>query len=140
MKRISVHATAQPQRNLRLLLLLSLTVLGVLVIKAGGASTSVHGYGIKIQFTKGEVVKFPDFDLTYLGERRVSSPVFKPGFIYHDFFITRDEESEAMSWSSGTGDILPQSFEVAGQWYQLELRYAESMGWLKDDELVIRRK
>lgn len=140
MKKIGVHTTAQPQRHLRLLLLLSVTVLGVLVIKAGGASTSVHAYGSKTPFTKGDVVKFPDFDLTYLGERKISSPVFKAGFIYHDFFIAKGEESEAMSWSSGTGEIAPQSFEVAGQWYQLELRYAEGVGWLKDDELVIRRK
>lgn len=97
----------------------------------------VAGYGEKVRFAEGHPIRFPDFTLTYLGQRHVASETFPRGFDYHDFQIGRAAEGFTVSWSSGTGDIGPTMFELSGQTYRLELRYADTLGTLADDEVVI---
>lgn len=97
----------------------------------------VAGYGEKVRFAESHPIRFPDFTLTYLGQRHVSSDKFPRGFDYHDFQIGRAAEGFTVSWSSGTGVIGPTIFELAGQSYRLELRYADALGKLADDEVVI---
>ena len=43
-------------------------------------------YGAKIRFAKNEIIKFPDFELVYLGERKEYVPAYKGGII--SFVIT----------------------------------------------------
>ncbi|HEY2573991.1 MAG TPA: hypothetical protein VGH65_07975, partial [Verrucomicrobiaceae bacterium] len=105
---------------------------------ACGASGPEAGtYGSKIRFKKEVSIQFPDFEVTYLGKRHVDSPVFKPGFNYEDFRISRGKESITVSWSSGTGLLGPQEFKFGGADYNLELRHTDKLGWLKDDEVVV---
>jgi hypothetical protein len=63
--------------------------------------------------------------------------VYPRGFLYYDFKVRTANIEKAVSWSSGTGDIGPVQFEIAGKHYQLELRHSDKLGKLKDNELVI---
>lgn len=44
---------------------------------------------------------------------------------------------KVVSWTSGTGDIVPAEFEINGNNYYLELGMSEKHGQLQQDELVI---
>jgi hypothetical protein len=97
-------------------------------------------YGMKVRFKKDVALAFPEFDLTYLGRRHVDSPKFKPGFNYEDFRISRGKDTITVSWSSGTGSLGPREFEFAGRNFELELRHHDTLGWLKEDEVVVTKK
>ncbi|MBK7709282.1 MAG: hypothetical protein IPJ30_26880 [Acidobacteria bacterium] len=113
------------------------TLLGVFSsFCAGGASS----YGAKTKFAKDAVLDFPDFKLTYLGNRKVPSELWPNGFNYHDFRVLSRTGERTVSWSSGTGDIGPVEFEVDGAKFQLELRFSEGLGKLAENELVITKK
>src|SRR6476660_6510731 len=71
--------------------------------------------GEKVKYAQNAPLKFADFDLTYIGERRVSSDKFPNGFIYRDFKAKTANEEKTISWSSGTGDIAPTAFEIGGK-------------------------
>lgn len=112
----------------------------ILIITLAGCSfmnSELPAYGAKVTFKQGQPLQFPDFSLTYLGQRHVDSPTFKPGFTYLDFKLQQGALAQTVSWSSGTGDIGPALFEFNGQQFSLELSYAEELGWLDDNELVI---
>ena len=103
----------------------------------GCASDAPAAYGAKTRFTKGKPIRFPDFELKFTGERRVPSPQFPRGFVFHDFAATTKTERVAVSWSSGTGDIGPTAFTIAGKRFRLELSRSDTAGRLKPDELVV---
>lgn len=105
-------------------------------VRAGGPAS----YGAKVKYAKGAVLKFPDFDLIYIGTRHVASAKFPRGFDYEDFTVSKGSVSKRISWSSGTGLIDWTDFEVGGVNYALELRGSRKFGWLKDDELVITKQ
>ena len=91
-----------------------------------------------MRFAKNRVVEFRDFAVRYLGERRVKSPIFKPGFLFYDFEVTGRGGKQTVSWSSGTGLIDATSFKVDGRPYELELRATVARkGWMRDDEMVV---
>jgi hypothetical protein len=95
-------------------------------------------YGAIVTFAQGRPVVFPDFTMTYLGERKVAHKVFKPGFTYHDFEVKAAGGTTKVSWSSGTGVIDSASFQIDGRPYELELRGSVlKKGWLKDNEMVV---
>jgi hypothetical protein len=96
-------------------------------------------YGAKVGFKKGGAVKFPDFELTYIGERHVASDRFPRGFIFHDFKVAAPPGPQTVSWSSGTGDIGPALFRVGSKQFALELSQSDKLGPLKANELVITR-
>jgi len=101
-------------------------------------SDPVHAnYGEKVRFAEGYPLLFPDFTLTYLGTHQAASANFPRGFVYHDFQIGHAAEGFTVSWSSGTGDIGPTFFEIDGQRYRLEMGYADELGALADDEVVV---
>ena len=100
----------------------------------------IHNYGEKNVFKKGKSLDFPDFRLTYLGQRRVKSELFLRGFVYYDFRVTSGNISETISWSSGTGDIAPLEFRIENKIYVLELAISDKLGKLKNNELVIWEK
>lgn len=97
-------------------------------------------YGDKIKFWQNQPIKFTDFSLTYIGERRVTSDNFPRGFLYRDFKLEAGKDEQTISWSSGTGDIGPTRFTVGGQNYELELGMSDKLGKLAEDELVVWKK
>jgi hypothetical protein len=121
---------------LRMVLSAALVLACPACVKAG-ASTS---YGTKVKFAKGQVLNFPDFDLTYDGTRHVATPKYPRGFDYDDFTVSRGGASKKVSWSSGTGVIDWADFEFNGKNFALELRGSRKFGWLKENELVISKQ
>ena len=115
-------------------------LLGLAASTCGAGGSGSGNYGAKVRFKKGAAVSFPDFDLTYLGKRHVDSPVFKPGFNYEDFRVSRGDKSITVSSSSGTGLLGPQEFKFDGGEFSLELRHTDKLGWLKDNEVVVIKK
>jgi len=111
-------------------------------IAACGSHGSSHasGYGVKVKFSKGSVLHFPDFDLAYVGERHENSPKFPRGFTYQDFSASHGSETVKVSWSAGTGLIDAADFKIGGADYDLELRGSRKLGWLKENELVVNKK
>lgn len=102
--------------------------------------SAARPYGEKIAFRQNQPIKFADFNLTYTGERRVSSDKFPNGFLYHDFKAKTANEEKTVSWSSGTGEIAPTAFEIGGKNYELELSMSDKLGKLAENELVIWKK
>lgn len=104
-------------------------------------------YETIVSFSKGEKIEFADFILEYVGEREQKS-TFPNGnsFIFHykDFTVSekgKPENKKTISWSAGTGEIAPASFDFNGKNFTIELSHADKFkGWLKDDELVITKK
>lgn len=96
-------------------------------------------YGEKVAFRKDRPVQFPDFVLTYLGERQVAAERFPRGFLFRDFRVAGSSGTQTVSWSSGTGDIGPTRFRAGPKSFVLELQRADALGPLKPDELVITR-
>ena len=100
-----------------------------------------HRYGIKINYRERQVIRLPDLSIRFIGQRHESSPVFRHGFTFYDFEVTKGDERKTVSWSSGTGDIGPTYFEIGGERFVLELR-ASAMheGFLAEGEMVIWRR
>lgn len=105
----------------------------------GASGPGPARYGARVVFREGTPIRFRDFTLTFVGERHVAFPEYPRGFDYHDFRIASGTESFVVSWSSGTGEIGPASFSVAGRPFLLELVVSERRGQLKEDELVVTR-
>ncbi|RPI18943.1 MAG: hypothetical protein EHM58_03545 [Ignavibacteriae bacterium] len=106
-------------------------------------SNSASQYSSVVRYDLNKTIAFPDFDLTYIGERKETSK-FPNGnsftFTFYDFKIKKGDVEKTISWSSGTGDIAPANFEFNGQKYTLELRYFEKeKEKLDNDELVISK-
>ncbi len=100
-------------------------------------------YNRVTDFEQGRVYEFPDFKLEFLGERTEKKEI--PGgsisMRFQDFSITGKSGKSKLSWSSGTGDIAPQVFEVDGVKYELELAHSDYFGRnLAKNELVIVKK
>src|SRR4030095_15887905 len=74
------------------------------------AEEAVHRYATKVSFKQGIPLRFPDFTLTYIGERLVSSKQYPRGFLNHDFVASTSSARITVSWSAGTGDIGPAVF------------------------------
>ena len=94
-------------------------------------------YGDKVVFRGDSPIRFRDFTLTFAGERHVAFPEYPRGFDTHDFLVTSGSETLTVSWSSGTGEIAPASFTVAGRRFLLELVRSERRGRLEANELVV---
>lgn len=123
-----------PLRTISLILLIA----ALLPLPGGQAqSIATASYAAKVSFKKGMLLRFADFDLTYLGERRESSTVYPHGFQFHDFKAEHAAETVKVAWSAGTGDIGPAAFVIGWKKFQLELKRSDKLGKLKDDELVI---
>lgn len=94
-------------------------------------------YESRVAYAPGRPVDFPDFTLEFAGTRRVTSPRYPRGFLYYDFTVTSGDEQQTVAWTSGTGDIGPQQFEVGDKVFLLELVFSETLGKLDENELVI---
>lgn len=82
---------------------------------------STAAYGAKVTYAKGTTIHFPDFDLTYIGTRKEPSKVYPRGFTYEDFRVSKGSRSTTVSWTGGTGLVVPCAFKFDGQKYQLML-------------------
>jgi hypothetical protein len=100
------------------------------------ASNAV-AYGAKVKFSVGRTLHFPDFDLTYVGKRRVMPPQYPRGWWIHDFKVRAKSDEQTVSWSAGTGDIGPTRFKVNGTDFQIELSHSDKLGALREDEAVV---
>jgi hypothetical protein len=115
-------------------------VLAAFVTAVLAASAIAAEFGQPVRFNKGQPIAIGPLTIEYLGDRHVSHPVIKPGFTFHDFKVSDGRETKTIAWSSGTGEIGPHAFTLAGTQYQLELRRSIArQGWLRDDELVLWR-
>lgn len=123
---------------MKLLIFIVIVILCGLVLFGCRPAQPKPAYGEKIIYAAGQPLEFPDFAVEFVGQRKESSAKFPPGFTFFDFRVSRDNNVQTVSWSSGTGDIGPALFEVAGQQYRLELTHSDKLGWLEDNELVIQ--
>ena len=115
--------------------------LAALILFAFVVSATAADYGVKTRDQKGKALVFPDCELTFTGTRRVSSSTYPRGFLYYDFEARSGGKTKEVSWSSGTGDIGPEFFEVNGRKFVLELSSSAAFkGWMKDNELVLWRE
>ena len=133
---LCMKALSALQHGLGPLLMAALLLALPACVRAGGPAA----YGTKVKYSKGAVLNFPDFDLSYTGSRHVASSKFPRGFDYEDFTVTKGGTTQKVSWSSGTGVIDWADFKVGRANYALELRGSRKFGWLKDDELVVTRQ
>ncbi len=114
------------------------TLLFLVLLMLGILSVSAADYGKKVSFSKGAALVFPDCDLTFTGTRTVASPVYPRGFLFYDFAVKSGGKTGTVSWTSGTGEIGPQVFELNGKRFVLELGASKAFqGWLKQDQLVL---
>ena len=94
-------------------------------------------YGTKVKFSAGRTLRFPDFELIYVGKRRVTPRQYPRGWWTYDFKVRRKGDEQIVSWSAGTGDIGPTRFKVDGAEFQLELSHSDKLGTLREDEMVV---
>ena len=119
----------------------STTVLVLITVLAcNRASTQQPRYGVKIQYAQGQPLNFPDVTLEFVGKRESPPSDYYPRSMYsYDFKVYQGSQSQLISWSSGTGDIGPTLFELAGNRYALELAMSDKLGILDENELVLWR-
>lgn len=104
----------------------------------------MNDYDTVIKFSKDEQLKFPDFVLTFTGDR-TETKHFPNGtnikMKFREFDITSSSSKKHISWSSGMGDIAPMGFEIDGKKFELEMSYSEKLkSQLSENELVIVKK
>lgn len=103
------------------------------------SNDKVEKYGEKVSYADGREMKFPDFSIKFTGKRGTGNAPIKMTF--YDFLVTKGENKQTVSWSSGTGDIAPAIFNVAGTDFVLELSVSDVIkGQLGEGNLVIWKK
>ncbi len=117
--------------------LLILHLSGLAACSAAENSQATATYGSKVRFGTGQTLRFPDFEMTYMGKRHVTPPQYPRGWWMHDFKVRGKGGEQTVSWSTGTGDIGPTRFKVNGVDFQVELSRSDKLGSLRDDELVV---
>ena len=115
----------------------ALCLFGLSALRAG-APPSPSPYNTKVEYHEKVPLGFPDFTLVYEGETKSTPPKgLHPWSIYH-FVLTSKGKEQKITWSAGTGDIGPTQFEVGKHKFLLELKRSDTLGKLKDGELVVR--
>lgn len=112
-------------------------LLSVLASSYAGDSSGTVAYGSKVRFDLDRPLRFPDFEMTYMGKRHVTPPQYPRGWWIHDFKVRGKGGEQTVSWSAGTGDIGPTRFKVNGADFQIELSRSDKLGLLREDELVV---
>jgi hypothetical protein len=62
-----------------------------------------------VKYKVGQKIEFPDFTIEYLGEPRKSLPVYPREFLYYDFRVSRGKTEKVVSWTTGTGIMIPRT-------------------------------
>lgn len=117
----------------------ALLILHLIVLAACFAADSSEtvAYGSKVKFSSGRTLRFPAFELTYMGKRHVTPPQYPRGWWTYDFKVRGKGDEQTVSWSAGTGDIGPTRFKVDGAEFQIELSRSDKLGSLREDEMVV---
>jgi hypothetical protein len=102
-----------------------------------GDSSGTAAYGTKVKLSASGTLRYPDFELTYMGKRRVTPPQYPRGWWIHDFKVGSKSGQQTVSWAAGTGDIGPTRFKVSGVDFQIELSHSDKLGPLREDEMVV---
>lgn len=100
-------------------------------------SSDAAVYGSKVKFSAGRTLRFPNFELTYMGKHHVTPAQYPRGWWIHDFKVREKSDEQTISWSAGTGDIGPTRFKVNGADFQIELSRSDKLGPLREDEIVV---
>ena len=110
-------------------------------------NTSSASYNVKVQFKKGEILQFPDFQWVYRGQRRIELPIRKDAFaVLEDFEAIQGNHHVQVTYHHGyPGEIGPKEFTINGRSFILEMQSTISVdaplsSWLKADELLLWRK
>jgi hypothetical protein len=142
----SIHQLTIPSHNkmttvsARRILGITLSVVALLAIISGSSAENASkavAYDAKTRFDQGRALRFPDFELTYVGKRRVEPPQYPRGWWVYDFIVRCKTGEQTISWSAGTGDIAPARFTVDREEFQLELSRSDRLGTLREDEMVV---
>src|ERR1041384_4415829 len=121
-------------------LAMSASVLLALLPCPGNADPSERrGYDTKVSFAKDRTLRFPDFELTYLGKRHVTPPQYPRGRWVFDFVVRSKTDEQKVAWSAGTGDIGPTRFKIENAEFQIERSRSDKLGPLRKDELVVSK-
>lgn len=101
------------------------------------AADALAAYGAKVKFSKDSPVRFADFSMTYTGTSSRPSPAPGVSMTSYQFDVVAGEAKIKIAWSAGMGDIGPTRFFAAGKQWQLELKISDTLGRLKDNEMVV---
>lgn len=81
----------------------------------------MNSYDAPFILEKGNAVAFPDFTIEYLGERKVEVPQYANTYFYYkDYRISSGDFEETVSWTPGTGLLVPLKFVVSGQKFSFQ--------------------
>ncbi len=101
-------------------------------------------YNTVIEYEKGKVLNYPDFNLEFIEERTEKKDLPNSGSLtyrFFDFKISNEKESKIINWNYGIGDIAPIDFEFDGNKYQIEMSYTAVLQQrLKLNQIVIVKK
>ena len=103
----------------------------------GSSSPVEAAYGAKVRFHEWRPLRFPDFELTYVGRRHVTPLQYPRGWWMHDFKVSAGGVEQTVSWSAGTGSIGPSQFSVRDSLFQIELVHSDKLGKLAEDQVVV---
>ena len=118
-------------------ILFRLSTFLTLLCSACGRDPASARYGEKVKYREGKAIVFPDFTLTYQGQRRVVPPQYPRGWWAYDFLVKAGGSEQKITWSAGTGLIDWTDFKVGGKAFALELVHSRKAGKLRDGELVV---
>ncbi len=108
-----------------------------------GCGDSVGRFGKVVKFGLNETIKYPDFDIDFIGESDKTSS-FDNGnsfrFHYYDFRVITQAENRIVQWTQGTGLIAPSSFELGSKTYAIELKHSQLFSReLAGDEMIVTK-
>lgn len=110
-----------------------------LLLPCAGRAESVK-YGQVFRFEAAQPIDFPDFGLQFIGRKPNAfypgSTTRRLGDIY-EFRVSTPSTTQLLRWSSGTGVIGPEVFEVQGKCFRIELRRSDRFGRLEENQAVV---
>jgi hypothetical protein len=112
------------------------------LMQSQSSQTQTTGqYGKKVKYNLNSKIAFPDFDLEYKGTSTIPGPNGAEwSMTTYNFVISKNNESQNIGWSSGTGDIGPAAFTFKNKKYWIEKLYTSKDEKLAPDEIVITAK
>lgn len=113
-----------------------LAVFGVLA-----CATPAPGFGAelneRVTLQKDEESKFPAFQVSYLGEKRVMHNKIHGTSQYHAFLVKAGDEEQVVTWNPKTQENTPAHFTFGGKKYLLKVEsYSAETGRV---DFIIRR-
>ena len=98
------------------------------------ARNTQASYGVKIKYTQGQPIEFPDFTIEFVGQKPPRSYEKYPR---HEFRVMRQGEVQEVSWGRDRGDIGRVKFKVGDNNYLMELIGSQEYGFMGENVLAI---